>query len=134
MKRYLNIVRIMVYGVVTLMVFGAILNIANSNSVGESDFLFLYHDILRWIVFVAALVYFYWFYMITKDHVEPYDRISESAIIVAVIFNPFLTFSLDLEIWIFLELVFGWIFFLYTIKIKKISHLLEVGDRDWNLE
>lgn len=88
-------------------------------------------DLFRVLIFVISLWYFLWHYRVTKTHVPSYERVSEGAIIAAIIFNPLLQFNLDLGVWIFLEGVFMWVFAIFLARIRKIERNLKEKNRHW---
>lgn len=89
----------------------------------EAIYLYFYlvpesvHTMLSTAVFLIALGYAGWFFIWSKPYAELYERVAEGAIIAAVVFNPFFIFTLDIGVWIFLDIVFGWIFFIYTFEV-----------------
>jgi hypothetical protein len=96
---------------------------------------FLAFDIFRVLIFTLSVVFFIWYYKITETHVPSYERITEGAILCAIIFNPFLVFKLDLAVWIFLEGVFMWVYVIFIYKIKKVEKNLLEGNYHWlNME
>lgn len=74
---------------------------------------YVYYQMLRIIVFIAAL--FLAYYLFKEDK----KKLSINAILVALIFNPFALFTLGRETWIMLD-IYGAVFFLtYWHKISK---------------
>ena len=81
----------------------------------------LYFIVFLLIIFTISLTYLIAYYFLSLGHVESYDRIPEGVVISAIIYNPFIVFALDLAVWMFLNIVFAWIFFLYARDTQELA-------------
>lgn len=81
----------------------------------------MYFIVFLLIVFTISLTYLIAYYFLSKGYVESYDRVSEGVVIAAIIYNPFIVFALDLAVWMFLNVVFAWIFFLYARDVQELG-------------
>lgn len=79
------------------------------------------HRALLSIIFGIALAYLWWFFVWSKPYAATHERIAEGALIAAIIFNPFIIFTLDVVVWMFLDIAFGWIFFIYTFEVSDLK-------------
>jgi len=92
---------------------------------------FVFSQVLHVVVFLIALWYFIWHFLITKGHRASYDRIAEGMILLMIIYNPFKPFLLEVPVWMFLDFVFLWVFMLYISEIRGIERNQKDGVQNW---
>ena len=92
---------------------------------------YIFYDVVHIIVFLIALWYLIWHFKITKGHRAAYDRIAEGTILLMIIYNPFKKFILEVEVWMFLDFVFLWVFMLYISAIRDIEKNIKDEVINW---
>lgn len=82
-------------------------------------------DFAHAVLFGISLWYVVWYFCVTKGYRVSYDRFAEGTVILMVIYNPFISFRLDLAVWLFLDIVFLWMFCLYLFEMKRLKVLIK---------